>query len=82
MCKWDGYYAVDINVHLSVRNMKTKPSQNNLQFYGEYNFFGYTIELRDTGRYGFLLPPAQILPTSEENWGAVLVLADFVAKKA
>lgn len=27
---------------------------------------GYTIELRDTGRYGFQLPPDQIIPTGEE----------------
>jgi len=28
----------------------------------------YTIELRDTGAYGFLLPPDQIIPTAEETW--------------
>jgi len=28
----------------------------------------YTIELRDTGAYGFLLPPEQIIPTAEETW--------------
>lgn len=26
----------------------------------------YTYELRDTGRYGFILPPEQIIPTGEE----------------
>ena len=26
----------------------------------------YTIELRDTGAYGFLLPPEQITPCAEE----------------
>jgi len=30
----------------------------------------YTIELRDTGQYGFQLPPAQIIPTGNENWAA------------
>jgi len=28
----------------------------------------YTIELRDTGLYGFLLPPEQIIPSAEETW--------------
>lgn len=26
----------------------------------------YTYELRDTGRYGFLLPPDQIIPCGQE----------------
>jgi hypothetical protein len=26
------------------------------------------MELRDTGVYGFLLPPEQIIPTGEETW--------------
>jgi len=27
-----------------------------------------TVELRDTGNNGFVLPPAQILPSGEEMW--------------
>jgi len=38
----------------------------------------YTIELRDTGTYGFQLPPAQIIPTGEENWAAFLYFADYI----
>jgi len=30
--------------------------------------FTTSMELRDTGVYGFLLPPAQIIPTAEETW--------------
>ncbi|KAI1338231.1 zinc carboxypeptidase [Xylariaceae sp. FL0016] len=30
--------------------------------------FGWAIELRDTGRYGFSLPANQILPTGIETW--------------
>jgi len=36
---------------------------------------GYTIELRDTGRYGFLLPPSEIIPNGEEMVPAVLYFA-------
>ena len=28
--------------------------------------YSYAMELRDTGAYGFLLPPEQIIPTGEE----------------
>ena len=32
----------------------------------EYRSAGYTIELRDTGQYGFLLPPDQVCLTLHE----------------
>jgi len=35
----------------------------------------YTIELRDTGKYGFQLPAAQIKPTGAENWAGFLYFA-------
>jgi hypothetical protein len=28
--------------------------------------YAYGVELRDTGRYGFLLPPEQIIPSGQE----------------
>ena len=34
-----------------------------------------TVELRDTGRYGFLLPADQIVPTAEETYNAYKVMA-------
>ncbi|KAL7642064.1 UNVERIFIED_CONTAM: hypothetical protein RMT77_007938 [Armadillidium vulgare] len=34
--------------------------------------YSFTLELRDKGRYGFLLPEDQILPTSEETWAGLL----------
>uniref|UniRef100_A0A669QAU2 Peptidase M14 domain-containing protein n=1 Tax=Phasianus colchicus TaxID=9054 RepID=A0A669QAU2_PHACC len=34
--------------------------------------YSYTFELRDTGRYGFLLPSSQIIPTATETWPALL----------
>jgi murein tripeptide amidase MpaA len=30
--------------------------------------YTFTIELRDTGTYGFVLPASQILPTGKETW--------------
>ncbi len=45
--------------------------------YGDQDVFGFTIELRDTGTYGFELPPAQILPTCEENLPAILHLSEW-----
>ena len=31
----------------------------------------YTIELRDTGLYGFELPPRLIVPTATETWNGI-----------
>ena len=39
---------------------------------------GFTIELRDTGRYGFNLPASQIVPTGEEIWSAMKFFIDYV----
>lgn len=36
--------------------------------------FSYTVELRDTGDNGFVLPPAQILPSVVEQWEGQKVL--------
>jgi murein tripeptide amidase MpaA len=40
--------------------------------------YSIACELRDTGQYGFLLPPAQIIPTGEEIWAAVKVMGHTV----
>jgi len=44
--------------------------------------YSYTIEVRDTGRYGFILPANQIIPTAEETWEAVQVMARHIGQKA
>lgn len=36
--------------------------------------YTFTVELRDTGRYGFVLPPNQILPSGEESYAGVRYL--------
>jgi len=37
--------------------------------------YSYGMELRDTGAYGFLLPPEQIIPTGEETWAFHMAIA-------
>jgi len=37
--------------------------------------YSYGVELRDTGEYGFLLPPAQIVPSGVETYAAIKVWA-------
>lgn len=36
--------------------------------------YAFSFELRDTGRYGFLLPATQIVPTAQETWVAMLTI--------
>ncbi|KAI8931370.1 hypothetical protein NX059_011704 [Plenodomus lindquistii] len=36
--------------------------------------YSMTVELRDTGTYGFVLPAAQILPSAEEMWAGLSYL--------
>jgi len=40
----------------------------------------YTVELRDRGRHGFLLPPQQILQTGVETWEGVKAMMNAIAK--
>jgi len=43
--------------------------------------YSYAVELRDTGRYGFVMPPSQIKPQAEEIVAAVIVMAGEILKK-
>ncbi|CAB0044859.1 unnamed protein product [Trichogramma brassicae] len=42
----------------------------------------YTMELRDRGAYGFLLPASQIMPTARETWAGVRVIARMGANSS
>uniref|UniRef100_A0A3B4EX11 Carboxypeptidase A1 n=1 Tax=Pundamilia nyererei TaxID=303518 RepID=A0A3B4EX11_9CICH len=42
--------------------------------------YSYTFELRDTGRYGFLLPASEIIPTAQETWLALMTIMDHTLK--
>ncbi|XP_022688751.1 carboxypeptidase B-like isoform X1 [Varroa jacobsoni] len=43
--------------------------------------YAYAIELRDKGRFGFMLPASQIALTSEECYSAVIAMVDEMARK-
>eukprot|EP00040_Diaphanoeca_grandis_P038854 m.257536 g.257536 ORF g.257536 m.257536 type:complete len:438 (+) comp35393_c0_seq1:111-1424(+) len=47
---------------------------------GSVRAYGYTIELRDTGRYGFELPPNEIIPQGQEMIGASLDFMEFTTR--
>jgi len=40
--------------------------------------YSYGVELRDTGRYGFLLPADQIVPSGEEILAGVVAMANYI----
>lgn len=40
--------------------------------------YSFAFELRDTGRYGFLLPANQIVPTASETWLALKNIMEYV----
>jgi hypothetical protein len=48
--------------------------------FGQRGIWGWTIELRDAGVEGFILPPDQIIPTGRENLAGVMVLGEYVAQ--
>ena len=38
--------------------------------------YSYTFELRNTGRYGFIVPANQIIPTAKETWLALMAIME------
>lgn len=40
----------------------------------------FTYELRDTGKYGFLLPPSEIIPNCEEIIDSLIVMFNEAEK--
>ncbi|MFQ3611413.1 MAG: M14 family zinc carboxypeptidase [Fimbriimonadales bacterium] len=49
--------------------------------FGVRGALSFTYELRDTGQYGFLLPPDQIRPNAEEVYPAVLELLQWTYER-
>jgi murein tripeptide amidase MpaA len=47
--------------------------------YGECGVkYSYGVELRDTGEFGFLLPPQEIIPSGEEIFAVVVTMANYI----
>lgn len=38
--------------------------------------YSFALELRDTGNYGFVLPPGQIYPSGNEMWAAFMYVLE------
>ena len=47
--------------------------------YGDQGILSWTIEVRDTGAYGFIMPAADIVPNAQENYAAALKLMQAVS---
>jgi len=64
----------------NIRSVELYPTSGSSQdwMYDQGVVNAYTIELRDTGRYGFLLPAKQIIPVGEENVRGFFALIDAV----
>ncbi|XP_022161977.1 carboxypeptidase B-like [Myzus persicae] len=43
--------------------------------------YAYTVELKDTGKYGFILPPSEIVSTGKEAFAAVSALANEIGSE-
>ncbi|MBM4008289.1 MAG: hypothetical protein FJ285_01705 [Planctomycetes bacterium] len=50
--------------------------------YGSRAALAWTTEVRDTGGYGFVMPPSEILPCARENFAATLVFLDRTTRAA
>ncbi|KAF9426484.1 Carboxypeptidase A4 [Podila epigama] len=67
----------------SVCNIIYQASGGSLDWtYGEAGVkYSYAVELRDTGKYGFMLPENQILPSAQETFAGFLHLVNFIRKR-
>ena len=67
-------YAYDSDTGLGNPSHLFKSSNHQIHFSGVN--LAWVFELRDTGNYGFLLPPNQILPTAQEIINSFMALGD------
>ncbi|XP_046889914.1 carboxypeptidase A1-like [Hypomesus transpacificus] len=63
----------------SMINIIYQASGNTIDWaYNQGIKYSYTFELRDTGRYGFILPANQIIPTAKETWLALMAIMEHI----
>lgn len=43
--------------------------------------YSFSLELRDAGRYGFMLPAKEIVPSGEETWASMFATAKELARR-
>ncbi|MBM4007294.1 MAG: hypothetical protein FJ292_06985 [Planctomycetes bacterium] len=48
--------------------------------YGALGQLSYCVEVRDTGTYGFIMPPSEILPNVRENFAGALAMMEETLK--
>jgi hypothetical protein len=48
--------------------------------FGSLGHLSYCVEVRDTGTYGFIMPPQEILPNVRENFAGALVMMEETLK--
>jgi len=79
----DAIRSVSGSEYESLRAWEFSPSSGGSPdwFYGPGKFsLAYTIELRDTGTYGFQLPADQIIPTGQESYSGFIYFATHILK--
>lgn len=84
LMEWNVVAAV-INVVLQLLQQPSLPGCSDQASGGSidwsYNLgikYSFAFELRDTGRYGFILPANQIIPTATETWLALKHIMEYV----
>ena len=70
--------AVHGSGYSSERSGELYPAMGSMDdwFYLAAGAMGMTIELRDRGTYGFMLPASQIVPTGQELLEAIIALSE------
>ena len=72
----------DLAVRKRIPLKKRRPCKNvKIEYNSTNNIHARSIELRDTGSYGFLLPPSEIIPNAEEAWAFHVVAAQQVIQE-